>query len=82
MQGEKSKECLLKNKGFKYNFYRMIYFSVEQKKVFSREYVEDKPIQTIDKNISEKSEKWEFYFNMPMSEQVKEQLLSELIDAR
>lgn len=82
MRAEKSKEALLKSHGYKYNFYRMIYFNIEKKKVFSYEYVEDNPVPLIEKNILDSSDHWIFYFNMPMSEEVKEQILSELKNAK
>jgi len=78
MGAEKSKETLLKSNGYRYNFYRMIYFNAEQKKVFSYEYIEDNSIELIQKKISEISNEWEFYFNMSVSDKVKEQILSEL----
>lgn len=82
MRVEKSKEILLKSNGYKYNFYRMIYFNINQKKVFSYEYIEDNPAQLIEKKILDRSDQWEFYFNMPMSEEVKKQILSELNNAK
>jgi len=82
MRVEKSKEALLKNNGYKYNFYRMIYFNMEKKKVFSYEYIEDNSVPLIEKNIHDGSGQWKFYFNMPMSEEVKEQILSELKNAK
>jgi len=82
MQVEKSKEHLLKDSGYRYNFNRMIYFNTKQKKIFSLQYVEDNPIHVLKNNISEVSNDWKFYFNMPVSEKVKDQILSELSDAR
>jgi hypothetical protein len=58
-----TKEQLLKNSGYSYNFDRELYLNRELKKAFSVEFVEDRSEEEIEKAIQEPAAgHWRFFF--------------------
>ena len=74
-----SKRQLLDRSGYRYNFDRMIYVNRHAKKIFSFEAVDDNNVEWLSGRIAEPnpSNEWIFYFNGPVSESVRRQLLQE-----
>ncbi len=59
-----TKEQLLKNSGYIYNFDREIYLNRELKKAFSVDFIEDHSEESIAKAIEEPAlGHWQFFFN-------------------
>ena len=75
-----SKKDILDEKGYRYNFTRMIYVNRSTRKVFSVVAVEDNTEEWLAERIAEENggAEWRFYFNSTPSERVKQELLSEL----
>jgi hypothetical protein len=67
------KKDILFEANYRYNFDRDLYVNPTTKKVFSIEYVADKPQEEIVRRIEETTDGlgWTFYFNSPPSEGVK-----------
>jgi hypothetical protein len=80
MDNQLSKRQLLDGSGYRYNFDRMIYVNRHARKIFSFEVVEDNDVEWLSGRIAEPnpSNEWIFYFNGPVSESVRRQLLKEL----
>ncbi|MCG8553797.1 MAG: hypothetical protein MJD61_00690 [Proteobacteria bacterium] len=69
------KRKLLLRSRYNYNFDREIYVNQQEKKVFSLEFVEDKPRDEIERALLEQtSGDWRFYFNAPPSTAIRRQL--------
>lgn len=75
----KKKQFLLEKEGYKYHSSRTVYFNHATKKMFSKEFIEDKDINQIQKNIRAPKidSQWEFYFNQDLSTEAKQEILSE-----
>jgi hypothetical protein len=59
-----TKEQLLKNSGYIYNFDRELYLNRKLKKAFSVEFIEDRSEEEIEKAIQEPAVgHWRFFFN-------------------
>jgi hypothetical protein len=71
-----TKQQILDDAGFSYNFDRKIYLNRNTKKIFSVEFIEDKDEKTLEECIRTDTggEKWHFYFNEEPSEAVKRQI--------
>lgn len=80
MATSNTKEKILKDKGFKYHFIRMIYFNRKIKKIFSFEAIDHNNESWLIQKINEKNkEKWQFYFNNPPpSDSLKAEVIKEL----
>jgi len=80
MNDQPSKRQLLRNAGYRYNFDRMIYMNRHVKKIFSFEAVDDNSVEWLSDRIAEPNpgSEWVLYFNGPLSESVRRQLLQEL----
>jgi hypothetical protein len=65
---------------YRYSFDRDLYVNREVKKAFSLEFVDDKPEEIVRKGIEEATggNGWKFYFNLPPSERVRQQLEKDL----
>jgi hypothetical protein len=58
-----TKEQLLKNSGYSYNFDRELYLNRKLKKAFSVEFIEDSSEEEIEKAIQEPAVgRWRFFF--------------------
>jgi hypothetical protein len=70
------KTKILEQAGYVYHFDREIYFNRGHRKAFSTEFVEDHSADELEKHIAEKkrTRDWRFYFNAPLSPDVKRQL--------
>lgn len=75
-----TKQNILDDAGFAYNFDRRVYFNRKSKKIFSVQFVEDRPEEELEHSIREDNggEGWEFYFNSEPSEQVKREIEASL----
>ena len=71
-----TKQQLLDEAGFSYNFDRKIYVNRKTKKIFSVEFVEDNDEKTLEEAIREKTNgnKWRFYFNSNPPEAVRREI--------
>lgn len=79
MASTKSKAELLEKYGYQYNFYRMLYFNRDAKKIFSFEFIEDNDEDKLETMMKERNkEEWQFYANKPLSAQVRNDILKEL----
>jgi hypothetical protein len=59
-----TKEQLLKNSGYSYNFDRELYLNRKLKKAFSVDFIEDHSEESIAKAIDEPPlGRWQFFFN-------------------
>jgi len=60
-----SKQHILDEAGFAYNFDRRVYFNRKSKKVISVQYAQDKDEKTLESAIREKTDgkEWKFYLN-------------------
>ena len=79
-----SKEELLKQAGYRYNFDRMVYFNRAARKVFSVEAVEDNSEGWLSEKIAERNGagEWLFYFNEAPSQAVIRDFLAEFDERR
>jgi hypothetical protein len=79
-----SKEKLLIEAGFRYNFVRMSYINRMARKVFSEEAIEDHPENWLIEKIRERNDsgEWQFYFNEPPSPAVVRDFLAEIDEQR
>jgi hypothetical protein len=70
------KQQLLEDAGYAYSFDRLSYVNREARKIFSIEFVQDKPEAVIKARIDEAIPpgEWRFYFNQEPSEAVKREL--------
>ncbi|MGD0569008.1 MAG: hypothetical protein ABSA78_11430 [Candidatus Sulfotelmatobacter sp.] len=70
------KQQLLEEAGYAYSFDRLSYVNREARKIFSIEFVQDKPEAEIKARIDEaiRPGEWRFYFNSEPSEAVKREL--------
>ena len=60
-----TKQNILDDAGFAYNFDRRVYFNRKSKKIFSVQFLEDHDENTIERAIREDTDgkKWKFYLN-------------------
>jgi len=74
------KQDILREANYFYNFDREMYFNRDTRKVFSAEFIADRPEDEIAKRIGEpgSSDGWKFYSNSPLPESVKQELESVL----
>ena len=74
------KKDILREANYVYNFDREMYFNRDTRKVFSAEFIADRPEEEIALRISEpgSGNGWKFYSNSRLPESVKEQLESVL----
>ena len=74
------KRRLLENAGFVYNFDRELYYNRNVRKAFSVEFIEDHNNIDLEQFIKENSDarSWRFYFNSPLSNAVRRELISVL----
>jgi hypothetical protein len=70
------KEHILKSNGYVYNFDREMYFNRRAKKIFSMDFIEDRPAQVIEECVREENEgkRWQIYFVGDLSDSVRHQL--------
>jgi len=74
-----SKERILFDNEFKYDFTRMIYFNKETKKIFSFEAIDDNDESWLQEKVTERNQDWKFYFNDPQPPQkLQEEIINEL----
>jgi hypothetical protein len=76
-----TKEQILENAGYSYNFDRELYLNRKTKKAFSVRFVEDRSEEEIQSCIREDTngdKEWHFFFIDPPSDTVKRQLASVL----
>lgn len=76
-----TKEQILQNAGYSYNFDRELYLNRKAKKAFSVEFVEDSSEEQLKDCLREGAaggEGWRFFFINPPSESVKRELTSAL----
>lgn len=69
---------LLEAAGYHYHFDRMIFVNRERKKIFSRTALEDHSVEWLQSKMSEQTKDWEFYFNEPPSDRIREAIIAEL----
>jgi len=71
-----TKQQILDDAGFSYNFDRKIYLNRERRKIFSVEFIEDHDEKTLEECIREDTggKKWQFYFNGDPPEGVKREI--------
>ena len=71
-----TKESLLKTAGFRYNFHRELFVNRANKKAFSVEFVDDHTPAELEQCIRDATGtgQWQFYFNEPPSEYVRDEL--------
>lgn len=77
MAGLATKEQILKNAGYVYNFDRELYLNQKTKKAFSIEFIEDNAAEEIEARIRQNisgADEWTFFFNRPPSPAVKREL--------
>ncbi len=76
MKSVDTKQQILDDAGFSYNFDREIYINRKTRKVFSVEFVEDHDERTLEACIREDTgaNGWRFYFNAEPSDPVKRNL--------
>jgi hypothetical protein len=76
MLATKTKQDLLDEAGYAYDFHHMIYFNRDAKKAFSAEFVQDHDGAELELRIREDTNGngWHFYVNSPQSERVKSEL--------
>jgi len=77
-----TKERLLKEAGYRYNFDRMAYINRQTKKVFAEETVEDRPAEWLADKIAEPNTTgdWQFYDEPTVS--VRRAFVAELENGR
>jgi len=70
-----TKQHLLADAGYVYNFDGEVYFNRKAKKAFSVEFVEDNDEDKLERCIRQETDgKWLFYFNSPPAEAVRREL--------
>jgi hypothetical protein len=71
-----SKERLLREEGYTYNFDRKVYLNRKAKKIFSVEFIEDHDENDLRKCIDEGADGagWRFYFNSPPPKGVQREI--------
>ena len=76
MLATKTKQDLLDEAGYAYDYYYMLYFNRDAKNAFSAEFVQERDGAELERRIRESSEEngWRFYVDSPVSESVKSQL--------
>jgi hypothetical protein len=76
MRTQATKQHILEDAGYSYNFDREIYFNRKTKKIFSVDFVEDHDEEEIEQRIRRASDgtKWQFHFNSEPGEAVKREL--------
>jgi len=74
------KKDILREANYAYNFDREMYFNRESRKVFSAEYIADRPEDEIASRINEPETGggWRFYSNSPLPDSIKQELESVL----
>jgi hypothetical protein len=74
------KKDILREANYVYNFDREMYFNRDSRKVFSAEFIADRPEDEIVRSIlePETGDGWRFYSNAPLPESVKQELESVL----
>jgi hypothetical protein len=79
MSLEKEKVELLSENGYINHFKRSLYFNREARKIFSIVAVADHDINWVRVNIQAPNDTgtWQFYFNEPVSEQTRSEILHE-----
>jgi hypothetical protein len=75
-----TKEQILKGAGYVYNFDRALYLNRRAKKAFSVEFVEDRPLEELERRIAEGTTgtAWRFFFTKEPSATVQKELSSVL----
>jgi hypothetical protein len=74
-----TKDDLLREAGYRYNFDRMVWINRQTRKVFSVEAVADNPEEWLTHKIHERTDgDWHFYFNDAPSASIVKQLVAEL----
>jgi hypothetical protein len=60
-----TKQHILDDAGFAYNFDRMVYFNRKSKKIISVEFAMDNPAEVLERVVREDGggKEWTFYFN-------------------
>lgn len=71
-----TKQNILDDAGFAYNFDRMVYFNRKSKKIISVEFAQDSPEEVLERAIREDpgGTEWKFYFNSEPSEPAKREI--------
>jgi hypothetical protein len=70
-----TKDLILEEAGYSYNFDRAVYVNRKDKKAFSIEFVEDNTDEEIKARMNQTNNgRWQFYFNSEPSESVKREL--------
>jgi len=70
-----TKQHILADAGYVYNFDRQIYFNRKAKNAFSVEFVEDNDEEILEQCIRQETDgKWVFHFNSPPAEAVRREL--------
>lgn len=74
------KKDILREANYVYNFDREMYFNRDTRKVFSAEFIADRPEDEIAQRISEprNDDGWKFYSNFELPDSVKQELESVL----
>lgn len=70
-----SKDQILAEKGYKYDFNREVYYSKKAKKIFSVEAIKDHDVAWLKTSLACPSDDWKFYFNRDPSSNIKEKLI-------
>jgi hypothetical protein len=76
MRTSATKQHILEDAGYTYNFDRQIYFNRKTKKVFSIQFVEDHDEEEIEERIRRETDGtgWQFHFNSEPAAAVKREL--------
>ena len=71
-----TKQNILDDAGFAYNFDRMVYFNRRSKKIISVEFAMDNDEKVLERVIREDTcgKEWKFYFNSEPSEPAKREI--------
>ena len=71
-----TKQQILDNAGFTYNFDREIYVNRKTRKIFSVDFVEDNDKETLQRSVDEPTngKKWRFYFNGELPPAVRREI--------
>ena len=79
---DKPKQEILENNGYTYDFFRMIYVSFADRKVFSFEAIDDHDTEWLEEKIAEPNEagQWIFNFNAPVEPDAIDELEQYLRD--